>query len=144
AIAGISADDSGAIAATRLTIIGNSTVSGSPVGIQVSGAAALAKVVGNLASITGNVVGVDVDGGKALLQDNNLSGNSLAAIRLENGATLDAGDCGTDVTGLGTSSGGNTLTGYGFDNAAPWAIQNLNAGATPAVLAQHDNFGAVV
>jgi hypothetical protein len=44
---------------------------------------------------------------------------------------------------LGTSIGANNLSGYGFDNLAPWAIKNLNPASTPAVLAMHNGFDAV-
>jgi hypothetical protein len=65
---------------------------------------------------------------------------------------VDAGDCsGGNVTRLGTgsglngsSAGGNNLSGSAFNSAAPWAIENFNASATPAVYADHDIFGAVV
>ena len=62
---------------------------------------------------------------------------------MRNGAIVDAGQCagGTDVTGFGVSTGGNILTGYLFDNAVPWAIENQNIGGPP-VLAYNNNFGA--
>ena len=89
-------------------------------------------------------VGILVDGGKARIENNDLTGNTTAAIVVQNGATVDAGDCtGSNVTGLGSSAGGNLLTGYGFDNAAPWAIQNLNTGGQPDVMALQNSFGAV-
>ena len=89
-------------------------------------------------------VGILVDGGKARIENNDLTGNTTAAIVVQNGATVDAGDCtGSNVTGLGSSAGGNLLTGYGFDNAAPWAIQNLNTSGQPDVMALQNSFGAV-
>jgi autotransporter-associated beta strand protein len=142
--AGVEVDDSTATAATLLTVTGNTVVSGNPLGIYVNGAAASAIVISNNASITANAVGIDVNGGSALIQGNDLTGNTLAAISVANNGIVDAGNCGSgNVTGLGISTGGNNLSGYGFDNAAPWAILNGNAGSTPAVLASHDNFGAV-
>ena len=77
---------------------------------------------------------VDVNGGKAMIQGSVLTGATEAGIRVENGGTVDAGNCtGVNVTGLGISTGGNTLTGYGFDSKAPWAIENLNTSGRPGV-----------
>jgi hypothetical protein len=124
------------------TVTDNTVITGSPIGVLVQGTYASASIIGNSASITGNGVGISVDTGKALVQDNDLTGNSVAAISVTNNAIVDAGNCGADVTGLGVSTGGNNLSGYGFDNAAPWAILNQNSGGVPQVLAEHDNFGA--
>lgn len=90
------------------------TVSGSPAGVLITGAAAVGRVVDNSASLTTNNIGIDVDAGKALVQNNNLTDNTTAAIRASNGAIVDAGACGgTDILGgLGISTGGNLLTGY--------------------------------
>ncbi|MDR3459626.1 MAG: HYR domain-containing protein, partial [Verrucomicrobiae bacterium] len=139
--AGIAVDDSSGTAATRLTIQDNTSISGSPLGVHVQGANASALVQNNVASITGNGVGIDVDAGKARIENNNLIGNSVAAIRASNGATVDAGACtGGDITGLGSSTGLNTLTGYGYDNSAPWAIVNNSS----TVRAYNNAFGATV
>src|SRR5262249_40759942 len=74
-------------------------------------------------------------------QNNDLTGNTEAAIRVENGGKADAGDCSnSNFTGLGSSTGGNNLS-YGFLDAAPWAIEDLNA-AGDNVLADQNNFGA--
>lgn len=132
-----------------VTVIGNTAINGAAVGVKVEGPLAWATVKNNPASISFNAVGVGADGGKALVENNNLAGNTLAAIQVENGGVVDAGDClGANVTGLGTgsgvngsSSGLNKLTGYSFNNAAPWAIRNLNVSG-PAVLAYNNNFGA--
>src|SRR5205807_379216 len=113
-------------------------------GIQVSSGTAVSAL--DCPAITGGSVGVGVDGGKALLERNNLAGNGAAGIRVLNDAIVDAGDClGSNVTGLGSgtgangsSAGGNQLSGYGFDNAAPWAIENINANVQHSVLAQDD------
>jgi len=128
----------------QITVIGNSVLTGGQNGVLVKGATAFAKIVDNSASITGNAVGVDVNAGKALVKNNNLTGNTQAGIRVENGATVDAGQCGAgvNVTGLGISTGGNVLTGYGFDNASPWAVEDLNTSGQPGVLAMNNNFGA--
>ncbi len=128
---------------TKMQICGNTAVSASTTAIYVVGSDASANIHDNISSITGNSFGVSVDAGVARLENNDLTGNTTAAISLTNNAIVDAGNCsGVDVTGLGISSGGNNLSGYGFDDATPWAILNLNSGSTPAVLANHDNFGA--
>ena len=125
------------------SIVGSTTFTGETYGVQLLGAQA--TIMNNSASFTGNAVGIEVDGGKALLQNNTITNNTAAGIRVKNGATVDAGNCGgTDVTGLGISTGGNDLAGYGYDNAAPWAIENLNTSAQPGVLARNNKFGATV
>jgi hypothetical protein len=131
-------------------VTGNCSISGAAVGVKVEGSDSSATVVGNAMSITGNGVGILVDAGKALIENNNLSGNTTAAIRVQNNAKVDAGDCsGSNYTGLGTgsgvggsSAGGNNLAGYGFDNASPWAVQNDNTSGQFDVLAQNNDFGA--
>ena len=105
-----------------MLIRGDTAVTGCATGISVLGAGASASIISNSASITGNAVGVSVDAGAALLENNDLAGNTLAAVLATNNATVDAGDCsGSDVTRLGTgtgahgsSAGGNDLSGYGF------------------------------
>ncbi len=132
------------------TIHGNTVITGSAIGVLVQGAHASATVINNGASIVANAVGVDVDGGAALIENNNLTGNTEAAIRIENDGIVDAGDCnGGNVTGLGTgtglngsSAGLNNLSGYGFDDAAPWAVENLNGSTQHDVLAYKNSFGA--
>ena len=124
----------------QVTVIGNTSISGGLAGVQVQGTNAAAIVRNNTASITGNSVGIDVDAGKALIENNNLTGNSTAGIRVSNNGIVDAGDChSANLTGLGSSAGLNNLSGYGFDGFAPWAIQNLG-GVT--VLAQNNTYGA--
>jgi hypothetical protein len=131
-------------APTHVTVTGNTVITGSPVGVLAQGTLAQASVVNNSASITGNAVGVKVDTGVAMIQNNDLTGNTSAAIVALNGAKVDAGDCtGANVTGLGSSSGGNNLSGYSFNSVAPLAIENFNASDTPVVLAENDNFGAL-
>src|SRR6185436_270965 len=85
-------------------------------------------------SIAGGALGLEANRGAVLAQGSSITGQSVAGIRAANGGVIDAGDCaGANVTGLGTGSGpngssvgGNTLTGFGFDDTPPWAIQNLN------------------
>ena len=123
----------------RATVTGNTVIDASGLGVFVQGPNAAATVINNTASIIDNQVGIQVDGGRALVENNNLSGNIVAGILATNGAIVDAGDCsGGDVTGLGTgsglngsSAGENNLSGYGFDNAAPWAVEDLNSSAQP-------------
>ncbi|HYG33324.1 MAG TPA: immunoglobulin domain-containing protein, partial [Clostridia bacterium] len=132
--------------AAQVTLLGNSAISGGATGVLVSGANASSTLIS--ASLKGNGVGLEVDAGKALVQDSDLSNNSVAGIRVLNGGTVDAGDCaGSNVTGLGTGSGSNgssagrnNLAGYGFDGSAPWAI--TNAGSV-LVKAYQNLFGAV-
>jgi len=89
-------------------------------------------------------VGIDVNAGNALVESNDLTGNTTAAIRVQNGGIVDAGDCsGNNVTGLGTgsglngsSAGLNDLTGYLTGDAK--AVINSSGTA----FAQNDNFGA--
>jgi autotransporter-associated beta strand protein len=103
------------------TILTNSAISGS-VGLLVSG-----------------------DSTKAFVQGNTLTGNTLAGIKVTDAATVDAGDLlGRDITGLGTSSGGNDLSGYGFDEGVPWAIDASTSTAAGQVLAYSDDFGAAI
>ena len=115
----------------QATVTGNTVLTNCGVGVLVQGNHALAVVTNNLASITGNGIGVDVDTGVALLQNNDLTGNTVAGIWATNGAIVDAGDCGDgNVTGLGSSSGGNDLSGY---FAGPGvAIINGNAACQPS------------
>jgi len=127
-------------------IIGDSNIRGGTCGVQARGPNAALSIVGTRQLISGNDVGIYVNGGRALLEGNILCGNRTAAIRVENGAVVDAGDCsGENVSHLGTGSGSNgasaglnDFTGYGCDNAAPWAI--TNSGKVP-VVADRNFFG---
>ena len=48
---------------------------------------------------------------------------------------VDAGDLlAGNITGLGSSTGGNNLSGYGFNNVAPWAIDaSGTTGGPPSI-----------
>jgi len=113
---------------------------------MVRGAKAGATLKGNTMNLGGNAVGVEVDGGRALLENNNLTGCAISAIQVDKNGRVDAGDCrGRNLSGLGSgsypggsSAGGNDLSGYGFDRCAPWAI--VNSGAI--VAAERNVFGA--
>ncbi len=119
-------------------------------GVLVSSASAPASTadISQNNVFTGNTIGVQAglgatDVSQVRLQDNDLTGNTQAGLAVTGGATVDAGDCSaSDVTGLGASNGGNNLSGYGFDNMAPWAIENSNPAAGAIVLAQNNTFGA--
>jgi hypothetical protein len=93
-------------------------------------------------------VGLEVDGAKALVENTVFSGQSAAAMRVLNGAIVDAGDCaGGNVTGLGTGSGANGSSAGGnefggHEGGLPWAIKNLNTSSQPTILAQNNHFGA--
>ena len=73
-----------------MLIDNNNSVTGCTVGVAVLGAA---TVKDNAASITGNGIGILVSGStaKALIQNNNLTGNAVAGIEADSGATVDAG-----------------------------------------------------
>jgi hypothetical protein len=121
----------------QVTVIGNTSISGGLAGVRVRGTNAAAIVRDNTGSISGASVGIDVDAGKALIENNNLTGNTTAAIRVSNSGVVDAGDCRNgNASGLGSSGGRNNLSGYGFDSFGPWAIQNLGSVAALA----HNNF----
>jgi hypothetical protein len=126
-------------------LVGGTAISGGACGVQVRGTNAWASIVGPLQFICENEVGVDADVGRVLIENNILTSNRVAAITVENGGIVDAGDCqGGNITGLGTgtgangsSAGFNDLSGYGCDRAAPWAIRN---NSTVPVLADRNHF----
>jgi hypothetical protein len=95
---------------------------------------------------TGAGYGVNVDGGKAMIQNSNLTGH-LVGLHVAGNAIVDAGsDAGdSDPTGLGTSAGNNTISGY-TGTGGSYAIlnDNLVADSAPVVYARNNNFGALV
>ncbi len=99
----------------RVNILDDSNIStgATGTGVKVSGPLASAKITDNDNSITSNSRGVDVDGGVALLQNNNLNGNTIGVL-IQNGGIADLGQTGpgTNYTGLGISTGGNNFNGY--------------------------------
>jgi VCBS repeat-containing protein len=103
------------------SIIGNTITNSSTTGIFADGAAAKVKIQGN--TLSGNQVGIHVEGGAIV----------------DAGST--AGD--GDPTGLGTSTGGNILTGY-TGTSGNYAIEDLNLAAQADVLAKFNNFGPYV
>ncbi|HUA66666.1 MAG TPA: immunoglobulin domain-containing protein, partial [Alphaproteobacteria bacterium] len=94
------------------TVTGNTVITGSAIGVLVQGTNAAASIINNSSSISGNGIGISVDTGKALIQNNDLTGNSTAGISVTNNAIVDAGNCaGNNLTGLGASDGENNLSG---------------------------------
>ena len=117
----------------RVNITNDSNIStgGTGTGVRVSGPVAKARIVDNDNSITNNATGVDVDGGVAMLQGNNLNGNSIGAL-VRGGGKADLGQNGpgTNFTGLGISTGGNNFSGYtSAATSTAGAIVNLNNNA---------------
>jgi hypothetical protein len=120
-------------------IVGNSSVRGGECGVQAIGANSALSIVGEGQLISGNDIGIRVVQGRALIEGNILASNRTAAIQIEDGAVVDAGDCsGQNVSRLGTGSGANgssaglnDFSGYGCDHTAPWAI--TNSGSIPVV-----------
>lgn len=104
-----------------------------------------AAVRNNALSFVYNAVGVEVDGAAALLEGNQLSGNSSAGVLVRNDALVDAGDATTgNLTGLGSSAGGNLLAGYdSFAGRLAIDDQNLDAGANLDVRAQQNFWGSL-
>jgi|GEM_PF-4239011 len=134
---------------SAVTINNDNTISRARFGVFVQGQA---TIIDNDDSITTNSVGILVDsaGSAALIENNDLTGNTTAGIRIANGAKVDAGDSsGSDLSGLGTGSGSNgsstgdnDLSGYTGGGGGPWAIDNQNASATSqsGVKAQNNNY----
>jgi autotransporter-associated beta strand protein len=155
----------GGITNALISGLGGITNNPTGVGITVSPGAS-ARILNDM--VTGNNIGVLVDGGTALLQGDNLSndtggsGSTAAGLVAQNGAVVDAGQLPSsapyygNITGFGTSTGGNTFLGYtaaiGNTNpAVPQAIRDLNTGGVYGGVgpqlgaadlpAQADNFG---
>ncbi len=136
-------------------IVEGCTATGHPVGggINVNGLAANLSVRNATNTLTNNAYGIyATKGGRVLVEDADLRGNAFAGIQIGLGTMVDAGDCtGSNFSGLGTghgplgsSHGGNTLTGYISDNFSPWALANLNVpnGPTTIAYAHNNDFGA--
>jgi autotransporter-associated beta strand protein len=109
-------------------------------------AGASTRLVGN--SLSGSQVGLEVTGGTALVEGNQFDTNTQTGLLIQNGARVDAGEGGN--TGLGVSAGGNTFRGYRA--GGPQAIRNHNAGPAgsgpsglpPDVRARGNDFGVPV
>jgi parallel beta-helix repeat protein len=112
-----------------VTVENDTTLTGNGTGITVS-TGGEATIIDNDDSITGNDIGIDVDGGTALVQNNDLNGNTIG-VRIQNGGIADLGQfgAGTNFTGLGVSTGGNDFSLYtAAATATSGAIVNLNTG----------------
>jgi hypothetical protein len=133
-VSGTGATIGAAGAGNGLTII-----TGAGTGVTVN-ATGTARVLGNTIQ-TGaglNQIAITVNAGTALVQDNNLSAVGLPStpqantaypyygLKVLNGGKMDAGEVGsgTNFTGLGSSAGGNDLSGY----------QNYTGSANPSTL----------
>jgi len=104
-----------------------------------------ATIRNNVASFVLSDVGVEVDGSAALIELNNISGNSIAGIRVLNDGLVDAGDVtSSNYTGLGSSMGCNFIAGY--DGITSFAINDLNLDASlnKDVLADQNFWGTVI
>jgi len=116
--------------------------------VGVSSEATHATVKGSV--LDGNELGLlcSGSGARLVLESTSLQAASLAGLRVQQGAVVDAGDCGGgNATGLGTgsgalgsSAGGNDFSGYAPANSAPFAIENLNTSAQAGVLADANDF----
>ncbi len=121
---------------------GNTTVSGSPTGILVTGSDATGNVHHNILSINGNAIGIDVDGGTATITNNHIYDNGIG-VRFDNAGNgvvhtnnFDGGanpDNGVDIqstldAGLVTASPNNSLAGntFGVENNSPTTINATN------------------
>ena len=116
-----------------VTIENDTVLSGNGTGITVSDGGE-ATIIDNDDSITGNTVGIDVDGGTALVQNNDLNGNTIGVL-IQNGGVADLGQTGpgTNFTGLGISTGSNDFSSYtttATDSSG--AIVNLNTNGANA------------
>jgi hypothetical protein len=116
--------------AATFTGTGNIVIgTGSTAGVAVNiSQGSRVSVLGGL--FTNSGIGIGVDGtltntvrATALIQGANMNNNSVAGLRLLNGAVVDAG--GGGYTGLGTSTGSNKFLGYA-PGGPGFAIQNLN------------------
>lgn len=87
-------------------------------GVVVDGGSV--SIIGNTTSV--NNSGIAVYAGNALIQSNNLQGNTIGV--LVDGGTVDLGQVGpgTNITGLGVSTGGNNFTGYVTSSSTTGAI----------------------
>lgn len=129
-------------------VTANTMIHGAATAIRVQGPNAAATIRNNANLFGATAIGLEVDAGRALLEANDLTGCTIAALSAYNAAVIDAGDCaGRNLTGLGTggNSGGSSLglndfSGYGFNAQKPWAITNSGAGA---IVAHRNMFGAL-
>ncbi|MFG0266793.1 MAG: beta strand repeat-containing protein [Rhodopirellula sp. JB055] len=95
-------------------------------GVRVTGSGSV--VVSN-STVTGSTIGIDVVGAVAMVEGTDLTGNTTGVL-IQNSGVADLGDAALDrdITGLGSSAGGNDFTGYTSSSATSGAIVNLNTG----------------
>ncbi len=118
----------------------NVVIGGFDTGIAVEGPSAALYLHDVTAPIFSNLRGVSVVAGRARIETSNVVGNAIAGVSVSDAALVDLGDCdNSNVTGLGSSLGGNVLLGY--DGVTSWAIDNHNSFAAPPVLALRNDFG---
>ncbi len=128
---------------------GNQTISADISGIDVSGygygvsvdrARASASLHDSPIGATGNGVNVYAYASRARVESTRLTGGLFAGAQAGGGAKLDLGDCtGSNATGLGTSIGGNDLSGY--NGATTWAVYDDNLSIQPDVTADANDYG---
>ncbi len=111
-------------------------------GVSVTGCTCTGSVTGILVGEEGALTGTC----RVKIQGSNLSSNASVGLFVFGNALVDAGDCSnSNITGLGSSTGGNTFTGYGYPpNGTPpfnAAILGANAATGPDILAFNNNFG---
>src|SRR3972149_363762 len=131
----------GATDSSVVTIDGGQFTGNTASGIRAGGSGVMLTVQNAVA--TGNDTGISVVlGAEALIESTTLTGNQVG-IFVSGDAVVDAG--GGDNTSLGTSAGGNLLTGYS-GVAGNYAIenQNLDADGNVDVYAQNNSFGSVI
>ncbi len=106
-------------------IKGNTTISGSPIGIWVLNSGASANIHDNPASIMGNTVGIDVDGGTATINNNHIYDNGIG-VRFTNAGT------GTVSTNKfqGTTNNGKDIQATGTAGTVTATPNNWFAGIT--------------
>ena len=114
-------------------------VTATPGGVTIDG-----NTINSIAS-----TGVNVNGGVALVQNNDLNDNTFGLL-IQFDGVVDAGQSGvgSNFTGLGISAGNNDFSGYTSSSATGGAIVNLNndgglvgpQGAPPDIAAKGNTF----
>ncbi|MEZ6073122.1 MAG: right-handed parallel beta-helix repeat-containing protein [Pirellulales bacterium] len=146
---------SGASGDSSASITGN-TITSATTGIWLrdedafDAATATASITGGNA-ISAATTGIDVDGSVALIENTDLTGNTIG-IHVLNDGLVDAGDsAGGNVTGLGTgtgtagsSAGGNILTGYDGVTTLVIDNDNLDAAGNVDVRAEGNDYGSAI
>ncbi len=140
-----SLDDNTADGVQPIITSNGDTITGSTTAGMLLADASSVIDTADVQSNASGAVGIVIDGGHALLQNSDLSGNHVG-LRVLGDARVDAGDDNDlDFTGLGSSTGNNDFTGY-TGAGGNYAIENLNlvASGNLDVLAQNNDFGPFV